>query len=464
MKKTFFNRVREMEFLLTKYHSNKAELLIFRGRRRIGKTFLLKEFSNRVKGLYLMSAISSVKDQLAGFSRELASFFQDTLLQTRPLERWDEFFLYLNQKITRRTAIIIDEYPYLVESSPGLSTLLQKYWDEYFMENPNVFLILNGSALSMMERETLNGKSPLYGRRTGQWFVEPFNVLENRLFFSDDSLIRAIEWYAITGGVPFYSAILSQQKNPLAAIKKEILTYGETLFEEVEFLLRGEFRNPRSYFPILKAIATGSRKFGEISSKTGYDRSNLTKYLATLAELRLIRREVPVSEENPAKSKKGLFFLNDYFMNFWFRFVFPYRNALETGQTEKIFNEVVRPGFDFYVAQNCEPIIHQLLKMDFFDFGFQFERLGRFWNRNTEIDILGYTTDGRTVAGEIKWTRSPVDTGTVQALLAKQQWIQPYIKGPIEWVFISRAGFKRGVQQQYPHVKMVDLRAFKITN
>ncbi len=102
--------------------------------------------------------------------------------------------------------------------------------------------------------------------------------------------------------------------------------------------------------------------------------------------------------------------------------------------------------------------------MDFFDFGFQFERLGRFWNRNTEIDILGYTTDGRTVVGEIKWTRSPVDTGTVQALLAKQQWIQPYIKGPIEWVFISRAGFKRGVQQQYPHVKMVDLRAFKITN
>ena len=463
MEKTFFNRQREMEFLLTKYHSNKAELLIFRGRRRVGKTFLLKKFCNRVNGLYLMSPISSVKDQLAGFSRELASYFQDPLLQTRPLDRWEEFFLYLNQKITRRTAIIIDEYPYLVESSPGLSTILQKYWDEHFMENPNVFLLLNGSALSMMERETLNGKSPLYGRRTGQWFIEPFNVLENRFFFSDDFLIRAIEWYAITGGVPFYSAILSQHANPLTAIKKEILTYGETLFEEVEFLLRGEFRSPRSYFPILKTIATGSRKFGEISSRTGYDRSNLTKYLATLAELRLIRREVPVTEENPHKSKKGLFLLNDYFMNFWFRFVFPYRYALETGQTDNIFTEVVRPRFDAYVAQNCEPIIHQLLQTDFFRFGFQFERLGRFWNRNTEIDIMGYTTDGRTVVGEIKWTRSPVGAEAVRDLLEKQRWIQPYVKSTVEWIFLSRAGFKKGVPQQFPLVKMVDLRDYKIT-
>lgn len=187
----------------------------------------------------------------------------------------------------------------------------------------------------------------------------------------------------------------------MQAIKKEILTYGEALFEEVEFLLRGEFRNPRSYFPILKAIATGSRKFGEISSKTGYDRANLTKYLSPLTKLKLIRREVPATEANPGKSKKGLFFLNDYFMNFWFQFVFPYQVELETGQTQRIYEKIVKPRFNEFVAQTCEPIIRQLLQLDFFNLGFGFERLGRYWDRHVEIDIFGYTNRNHTVIGEI---------------------------------------------------------------
>ncbi len=198
MNSHFLNRTRELNFLLNKFHSTKPELLIFRGRRRVGKTFLLKEFANRVNGLYLMGTISSRTEQLTRFSQALADFFHDPLITVRSLGSWDEFFLYLNQKITTRTAVIIDEYSYLTESSPELSSILQKYWDEYFKDNPNLFLVLNGSALSMMERETLNGQSPLYGRRTGQWFVEPFNVIENHAFFRGNALVEAIEWYAIS--------------------------------------------------------------------------------------------------------------------------------------------------------------------------------------------------------------------------------------------------------------------------
>ncbi len=462
MNSQFLNREKELDFLLRKYRSKQAELLIFRGRRRVGKTFLLKEFANRVNGLYLMATISSQLDQLNSFSQSLGEYFHDPLLKMRPFSTWEEFFLYLNQKITKRTAVIIDEYPYLIESHPGLSTILQKHWDENFRGNPNIFLVLNGSALSMMEKETLNGKSPLYGRRTGQWFVEPFNAIENNRFFSTNSLIRAIEWYAISGGVPFYSQILARHNTPLKAIEKEILTYGETLFEEVEFLLRGEFRNPRSYFPILKAIALGSHKFGEISSKTGYDRANLTKYLSSLMQLQLIRREVPVTEDHPAKSKKGLFFLNDYFMNFWFRFVFPYQTELETGQTRQIFENVIKPNFDFYVAQTCEPIIRQLFLIDFFNLNLEFERLGRFWNRQAEIDIFGYTRDNRTVVGEIKWTRSPVNLKAVNHLKEKYRYIEPYVRGDVQWVFVSRSGFRAGVLKNNADVIGIDLNEFVV--
>lgn len=462
MNKFFLNREKELDFLHRKFQSTQSELLIFRGRRRVGKTFLLKEFCEQVNGLYLLATVSSTRDQLQSFSKIASSYFGDTLLEMRPFNTWDEFFLYLNQHVQKRTAIIIDEYPYLLESQLGLSTILQKYWDEFYQTNPSIFLVLSGSTLSMMEKETLDSKSPLYGRRSGQWFVTPFDVIENMAFFTDSSLIRAIEWYAISGGIPFYSKILSQYKTPLKAIENAILTYGEVLFEEVEFILRGEFRNPRSYFPVLKAIAQGSRKFGEISSKTGYDRSNLTKYISVLQNLQLIRREVPITEENPAKSKKGLFFLNDYFMNLWFRYVFPNQQALETGEKESIVSQIVQPTFDQYVSLVCEPIIRQLLQMDFFNFKLSFDRIGRYWDRQTEVDILGFTRDNRTVIGEMKWTKSPVESKEMEKFEKKINRIMPFIRGDLQMIFISRAGFQPEMKDQYPNVLRVDLSEYQI--
>jgi AAA+ ATPase superfamily predicted ATPase len=341
-----------------------------------------------------------VQDQLQSFSQIISRYFSDSLLAMRPFATWDELFLYLHQRIQKRTAVIVDEYPYLLEAQPGLGTVLQKYWDEYFSANRNVFLVLNGSALSMMEKETLESKSPLYGRRTGQWFVSPFSPMENNKFFDNTSLIRCIEWYAISGGMPYYSQIFSRHETPLEAILHEVLTYGEALFDEVEFVLRGEFRNPRSYFPILKAIATGSHKFGEISSKTGYDRANLTKYLAALESLQLIYRETPITEKQPEKSKKGLYFLRDYFMNLWFHYVFPHLAELEIGGKEQTMEKVIRPTFDKYISQVCERIIRQLLQEDFFELKLQFDRIGRHWGSQAEIDIVAYTKDGNTLISE----------------------------------------------------------------
>lgn len=462
MNTPFFNREAELNFLHKKFKSRQPELLIFRGRRRVGKTFLLKEFSRRVNGLYLLATVTSIQDQLQVFSKIVSDYFNDPLLAVRPLANWDELFIYLHQRLQKRTAIILDEYPYLLEAQPGLSTIVQKYWDENLRLNKNVFLVLNGSALSMMEKETLESKAPLYGRRTGQWFVAPFDPVENNKFFPNTSLVRCIEWYALSGGVPYYSQILAKHPTPLDAIFYEILSYGETLFEEVEFLLRGEFRNPRSYFPILKAIATGSQKFGEISSKTGYDRANLSKYLAVLESLKLIQRETPITETNPAKSKKGLYFLSDYFMNFWFNYVFSNRTALETGGRERVMEKIVRPTFDKFISRVCESIIRQLLQKDFFELGLRFERLGRHWESQTEIDVFGYTEAGNTLIGEIKWTQSPVDEEVVQALEKKIVRVHPLVHGEIQKMIISKSGFVKGLARKHAGLTLIDLGKYKV--
>ncbi len=200
-----------------------------------------------------------------------------------------------------------------------------------------------------------------------------------------------------------------------------MLTYGEALFDEVEFVLRGEFRNPRSYFPILKAIATGSQKFGGISSKTGYDRANLTKYLSILEALQLIHRDVPITESNPEKSQKGLYFVSDYFMNLWFHYIFPNLTQLETGGKEQIIKKIIRPSFDKFVSNSCEQIIRQLLHKDFFELGAQLDRIGRHGDSQAEIDIFAYTKEGNTVIGEIKWTNSPVGEEVLHALDKKNR-------------------------------------------
>lgn len=454
----FYNRQAELAWLNEKFDSGDTELLIFWGRRRVGKTYLLREFCKQKNGIFLMSTTSSAQDNLKSFSQELAEYFDDERLQRTPIQNWEDLFLYLNEKINRRTVLVIDEYPYLVESWPAISSILQKYWDLYLRDNPHLMLIINGSAISMMERETLAYRAPLYGRRTGQWLLEGFDVVSANEFFKFKTLIEAVEAQTITGGIPYYCQLLGQFEDIRIAIKNKILCKGEVLFEELDFLLRQEFKSPRSYFPILKAIAQGNRKFGNISSQTGYDKSNLTKYLATLESLKLIRREVPITEKNPTKSRKGLYFLNDNFINFWFNFIFPNRAALESGEVESVMQRSVLPNFNYYVSRNVEPIIINLLKRDYFKIGLHFEKIGRYWDANTEIDIMGKTTKNQTVIGEIKWMDSSCSWKVYWELTKK-------VNVPTDSIFIlvSKNGFEQELTKDKPeNLILIDLEKYNL--
>jgi len=458
----FYNRTEELTFLENKFNSTQPEFLIFWGRRRVGKTHLLREFCNRKHGVFLMATSGSSLDNLEGFSNNLADYFNDDRLRLRLLDRWDEFFLYLNEKIKHRTVVVIDEYPYLVENNPAISSILQKYWDLNLSQNSNLMLVINGSAISMMEKETLEYRAPLYGRRTGQWFLEAFDVIEANEFFGHKNLIAAIESYVITSGIPYYCQILSQYQDIFSAIQNKILSRGEVLYQEVDFLLLQEFKTPRSYFSILKAIAQGAHKFGDISSKTGYDKSNLTKYLFTLESLKLIRREVPITEPHPEKSKKGLYLLNDNFIKFWFQFVFPYMAQLEAGETEKVLQQYIKPNFDHYVSQTIEPVIIDLLKKDFLGLGFKFESIGRYWNKDIELEMLGQTRDGIFVIGEIKWTNSPIGRDVYFDLIEKAKTVETDDK-EIVYVIVSKSGFAKELEKlKSKNLRLVDLRQWAL--
>jgi len=156
--------------------------------------------------------------------------------------------------IEKRLIVVIDEFPYLIDADKTIVSLFQRIWDLYLNES-NIFLILMGSSIGMMENEVLGYKSPLYGRRTGQWKVKALSFKDLRSFFPEYSVEERIRTYSILGGIPFYLQQFDDSNAISTNIKEKVLTKGEILYEEPEFLLSQELREPRVNFPILKAIS-----------------------------------------------------------------------------------------------------------------------------------------------------------------------------------------------------------------
>ena len=458
------DRERELGFLGEKFRKKAAQLVILWGRRRVGKTYLLKEFYNRHPAIYFLATKSSKKDQLFQLSEAIAEFFNDSLLMIKPFSEWQEVFVYLKEKRSKRFALIIDEFPYLISTDPAIPSIFQKGWDEYLVHNESIMLILNGSSISMMENEVLGASSPLYGRRTGQWKLEPFNLTDMGGFFPKADLIRLVEIYSVIGGIPYYAQFFDPKLSIEENVKSKILKKGEVLYEEVDFLLREEFKEPRSYYPILSAIASGSHKFGEIAGKTGMDKSNLTKYLAILDQLHITYREVPVTEKYPHKSKKGLYFIRDPFINFWFRFVRPNLRHLEMEKIDFVWHEKISPGFDYYVSRHCEKIIMDVLEELTGTLPFDYERLGRYWDRNVEVDIMALDSEKKNVLlGEIKWQKKPVGIQTLAELREKAKKLRDLSDSRKYFLLISKSGFTRSLQEMADEsVLLFDLRKGRI--
>ena len=454
------DRQAELRFLEEKFHEKGAQFIVLWGRRRVGKTHLLKEFCDLYPAIYFLATKGSTKDQLLQLSEAIAEFFNDSLLMIRPFSDWREVFVYLNGKRSERFALIIDEFPYLINTDPAIASIFQKGWDEYSVHNDQLVFIINGSSISMMEKDVLGTSSPLYGRRTGQWKLEPFNLTETAGFFPKADLVRLIETYCVIGGIPYYSRCFDPQSDIEQNIKRRVLKKGEVLYEEVDFLLREEFRDPRSYFPILSQIAGGSHKFGAIAGKTGMDKSNLTKYLSVLEQLHITYREVPVTEKFPHKSKKGLYFIRDPFVNFWFRFVRPNLRHLEMERVDFVWREKLSPEFDYYVSRHCEKAILDVLEILIGALPFDYERLGRYWDKNVEVDIMALDDKEENVLlGEVKWKKRPVGVKTLQELRKKAKVIKGLSRARHYFLLVSKSGFTRSLEQMADEgLRLLDLR------
>lgn len=437
----FINRENELIDLKKRWHSGKPELFIIYGKRRVGKTELIKQFIKDKPAVYFLADKRTMADQLRELARLMAEAFGDTLLLKQGFGEWLDVFQYLQRNAKERFVLVVDEFPYLAEVEKSISSVFQKGWDEY-LRATNMMLVLMGSSIAMMESETLIQKAPLFGRRSGQLLLQPLSFEQSRQFFPEKSFAEFLRIFAVTGGMPAYLMQMDPQLSLEENIIEHILLKTEFLHNEVEFVLKEELREPKNYLSILRAIAFGKRKLGEIINETGIEKSPLVnKYLHTLAQLRIVERELPVTEKNPAKSRKGLYRLSDNFFRFWFQYVFPYHSDLEIGRHDEVLRKF-REQFNLLTAAVYEDVCRELV-WQWQNHLFPFERTGKWWNKNEEIDLVAVNQNTNQILfGECKWTEKPLGTNIFGDLKKKAKMVEWNMENRKEYFMLfSKSGF-----------------------
>ena len=414
--KKFIDRKNELDFLNKEYNKKDSSLIIVYGRRRIGKTSLIKEFGKNKNMIYFLATEESEAQNREMFKNIIASKFNNELLNSIIVDNWEILFkTIVNEKSSDKIIIVLDEFQYLGKINSSFPSVFQKIWDEV-LKDKNVMVILCGSLINMMESQTLNYTSPLYGRRTGQIKLKQIPFENYKDFFSKKmSEKELIEKYAITGGIPKYIESFKEEDNIFNEIKNHIINKQSYLYEEPYFLLQNEVSEVGSYFSIIKSIAAGNRKLGNIASNLAISPTGLSKYLQTLINLDILEREVPITEQNPEKSKKGQYKIKDNFIAFWFQFIYPNRAFLEMDKNDAVMKKIKSNFIDNHVSYIYEDICIQKM-WELIASGklkVHYNRIGRWWSNSEEIDIVGLNEDENSIIfGECKYYKDGKQMGS----------------------------------------------------
>ena len=423
----FIDREQELNFLLSEYRRSGSSLVVIYGRRRIGKTELISKFINDKKSIYFLATEEDEVQNRNAFKNTVSDFLGNELLREARIDNWEILFKSLVAKTTNEKIILaIDEFQYLGLANSAFPSIMQKMWDTY-LKNSNIMVILCGSLISMMESQTLNYSSPLYGRRTGQIRLKQIPFLYYHDFYPNKDYKSLIEYYSVTGGVPKYIELFYDSEDIYSAINKNILSKQSFLYDEAHFLLQKEVSEIGTYFSIMKAIAAGNRKLSKISSSIEIKQTGLSKYLKTLASLDLIEREVPVTEPNPQKSKKGLYRIKDNYILFWFKFIYPNMGFIESGNTAIVMNKLKENFIDKHVSFIYENVcIEKLWNINAEgSLKFTFDKIGRWWNNTSEIDIIGIDSTGNNILfGECKYKKSKIGLDVLTDLEKKSNEVE----------------------------------------
>ncbi len=448
----FVNRGVELKALEGRHLSGAPEFFIIYGRRRVGKTELVKRFVSGKSHFYFLAKQQPIGLEIERFREKFAEKFNVHMEKTEDLER---VFRQILDKVDPNTkfVLVIDEFPYWVSKHGSIISEFQYLWDE-LLRHRNVFLILAGSSVSVMEHEVLAQKSPLYGRRTGQIRVEPLKLKYLQDFLPKYDAEDLFKAYGAVGGFPFYLKEFRDDLSFSGNVRNTFFNKSSLLYEEAEILLREELREVSTYFNIMKAIDDGATRLGEIASKARVDVTNVNKYISTLMRLGFVRKERPITQ--PPKLKNFLYVLDDNYFRFWLRYVYPYEEEIE--EDVDTVMKLFEADYPRYMGAVFEDICKKTLRgLNLPVFRSPGAKAGRWWHKDKEIDIVAINEQNREVLfAECHWGEKLDAARVLKDLKEKANFVQWNNGARKESYAIFAKSFKKKIKE--PGLHLFDLR------
>lgn len=402
----FIDRKKEFERLQKSLNREKPQFIVVYGRRRIGKSTLIKKLMDFSRGdIYFLADKTSEPSQ-----RQLISATIDMTIEgfaTANYPTWESLLLSLNRSIDHRITVCLDEFPYLVKSCPALPSIIQKLLDDKKLKYD---LIICGSSQQMMQGFVLDSKEPLYGRADEIIKMKPIAPAFVSQALRCDAA-QAVREYAVWGGVPRYWELRENYDSLYDAIEHLLLTSEGTLYDEPSKLLYDEMRDTVQASSILSFIGNGANKLSEIAARAEKQATDITPHLSRLKELGFINKEIPFGESEK-KSKKGLYHISDPLLRFHYRYVIPYRSLIELGNSQAVLN-VFKNGKNDYVSRTWEELCRNHITAHGLD-GIMYQMASRWWGSYyneekqqylpVELDVVAESFDGKHLfLGECKW-------------------------------------------------------------
>lgn len=445
----FLCRETELSKLNRRYDEGEFECVIIYGRRRVGKTALINKFCADKPTIFFSALNTTAQENLESLSKAIMSYEKPDAVATPEFRTYDDALSEITELAkNERLVFVIDEYPYLAKAKPAISAMLQHIIDHQWNKG-RLYLILCGSSMSFMENQVLGQESPLYGRRTGQFKIEALDYKETAVFNPELSCEDNALIYGITGGVPHYINKLGVKTSIDAALLNNLFDRSGYLYEEPANLLKQELREPAIYNAIIKAIAEGASRANEICGKVQETSNVVLKYLKTLIELGIVKKETPITEK---PGKKTIYLLADNFFRFWYKFVPNNINAIDSGRIARIYPQAIKRYFSDYMGLTFEKMCQEYLLYYAKNLPIELVDVGQWWGTDTkskkqvQIDIIGTgVTPGEYIVGSCKYRNEKIGMDELELL---RNYATAFGKGSRYYFYIfSKGGFTEGLLQ-----------------
>ena len=401
----FIGRDRELALLERAHVQEGSAFIPLYGRRRVGKSELILRFLRGKPGVYHVGKQSASGLMVREILTEAAAVLGEPLLATFPAEGWKQALQAIVERFRGpgKLVLALDEFQWTAGAAPELPSVLQELWDRHWRRSGKVMLILCGSFIGFMERDVLGKNSPLFGRRTAQILLRPFDFREAARFHPSLSLVDRAILYFLCGGVPAYLRAFSARESIEANLCRAILDEYGPLHREADFLLREELRDVESYYGVLLALAAGHTQNRDIARYSGVAERSLHYYMKQLSELGYLSARHPLTPGKPI-ARHVRHAIDDPLLRFWFRFVFPNTSYIAQMGPRRALADRIRPELPAFYGAAFERLCRDALPMLYDEEGVTAAfRVGEFWDKDVQIDVVGVRDDGWIDLGECKW-------------------------------------------------------------